>query len=407
MNKNNQQELLNLIKEKKKNQNRKITTPHSLSFAEIKEDFDLLSSIYSNEITNTHINEENESLSFILELKNEVTVSENTISIIEEFNYSDLISNKEENKINLPYGFSFKLKNQVITLVIYCFWMKSCYNDVVFELKQKLIDSTNNLSEVFLYSIVENFSELVIDKIENNNVIISWLSKVKEMNLAENSVDFFNNTENYLLSSSDDDSDNSSIEDQDEGNTEKKDDDVNEGKENKENILSTNDMINRLNIIKKNKKNNTVKNNNVNNDNKNKSSNYEQFFDLGGKVGEVITDRKSTFQAHGIIVKSTNDVDKITAMLKTQKKVAKATHNIYAYRIKEGKHITSAFDDDGEAKAGERLLELLNTMNVENTYIMVSRWFGGILLGAERFKHINDAGKNLIISNKEYFKFKG
>lgn len=38
----------------------------------------------------------------------------------------------------------------------------------------------------------------------------------------------------------------------------------------------------------------------------------------------------------------------------------------------------------------------LNIMNVKNVMVVVSRWWGGILLGPDRFKHINNATRNVL-----------
>ena len=35
-------------------------------------------------------------------------------------------------------------------------------------------------------------------------------------------------------------------------------------------------------------------------------------------------------------------------------------------------------------------------MNVKNVIVVVSRWWGGILLGPDRFKHINNATRNVL-----------
>jgi hypothetical protein len=49
--------------------------------------------------------------------------------------------------------------------------------------------------------------------------------------------------------------------------------------------------------------------------------------------GEILVDRKSTFQAHLAPVRSTQDVAELLAVLKSNNKIARATHNIMAYRI--------------------------------------------------------------------------
>lgn len=35
-------------------------------------------------------------------------------------------------------------------------------------------------------------------------------------------------------------------------------------------------------------------------------------------------------------------------------------------------------------------------MNVQNVVVIVSRWFGGILMGGQRFKEINRAAQSLL-----------
>lgn len=53
-------------------------------------------------------------------------------------------------------------------------------------------------------------------------------------------------------------------------------------------------------------------------------------------------------------------------------------------------------DDDGETAAGGRLLHLLQIVNAENVMVIVTRWYGGVLLGPARFTHINNAARMLL-----------
>lgn len=57
---------------------------------------------------------------------------------------------------------------------------------------------------------------------------------------------------------------------------------------------------------------------------------------------------------------------------------------------------TQDYDDDGESAAGGRLLKLLALVGAENVAVVVSRWFGGVLLGPARFTHINNAARQLL-----------
>ena len=110
--------------------------------------------------------------------------------------------------------------------------------------------------------------------------------------------------------------------------------------------------------------------------------------------GEPIIDRKSTFQAHVAIIHSVEEGKELMRYLCTDNKIARATHNIWALRIVQPNGVVmSDNDDDGETAAGGRLMHLLDMMKVENALCVVSRWYGGILLGPARFKHINNVAR--------------
>ncbi|XP_032741986.1 protein IMPACT [Rattus rattus] len=115
--------------------------------------------------------------------------------------------------------------------------------------------------------------------------------------------------------------------------------------------------------------------------------------------GVPITDRRSTFQAHLAPVVCIDQVKKVLAKLYENKKIASATHNIYAYRIycEDKQTFLQDSEDDGETAAGGRLLHLMEILNVKNVMVVVSRWYGGILLGPDRFKHINNCARNILV----------
>ena len=60
-----------------------------------------------------------------------------------------------------------------------------------------------------------------------------------------------------------------------------------------------------------------------------------------------------------------------------------ARHHAYAYALDDGTSIRR-FSDDGEPSgtAGVPILEVLNKQGITNAILVVSRWFGGVLLGA-------------------------
>ncbi|KAK5869928.1 hypothetical protein PBY51_024605 [Eleginops maclovinus] len=117
------------------------------------------------------------------------------------------------------------------------------------------------------------------------------------------------------------------------------------------------------------------------------------------KHGNTFTDRRSTFQPHLAPVVTPRQVKMVLEKLYENKKIASATHNIYAYRIycKDKNSFLQDCEDDGETAAGGRLLHLLQILDVRNVMVVVSRWYGGILLGPDRFKHINNCARNILV----------
>nr|WP_312578696.1 YigZ family protein [Sedimentibacter sp.] len=68
---------------------------------------------------------------------------------------------------------------------------------------------------------------------------------------------------------------------------------------------------------------------------------------------------------------------------KIKKEFKEASHNVYAYVIGENSNI-QRFTDDGEPSgtAGMPVLNVINHENLKNVAVVVTRYFGGILLGA-------------------------
>ncbi|KAK2149690.1 hypothetical protein LSH36_442g03140 [Paralvinella palmiformis] len=119
--------------------------------------------------------------------------------------------------------------------------------------------------------------------------------------------------------------------------------------------------------------------------------------------GEIFKDRKSTFQAHLAKVTHPKQIDLVMESHLQNKKYAEATHNIQAYRImteKNGRPITyQGCHDDGEIHAGSRMLHLLQIIDATNVHVIVTRWYGGIHLGPDRFKHINNLTREILLEH--------
>ena len=90
-------------------------------------------------------------------------------------------------------------------------------------------------------------------------------------------------------------------------------------------------------------------------------------------------EKKSLFIGFSAIVKSEEEA---LAIIKSKKKeYADATHNVYAYMI--GDEI-ARYSDDGEPQgtAGMPVLNSIRMSGITDVLVVVTRYFGGILLGA-------------------------
>ncbi|KAK6458720.1 uncharacterized protein RJT20DRAFT_8348 [Scheffersomyces xylosifermentans] len=136
---------------------------------------------------------------------------------------------------------------------------------------------------------------------------------------------------------------------------------------------------------------------------------------------DIITDRKSRFQARCVAISSPEDVQLVLdQFIQQHKSIAKnASHpHIIAWRtatveigtsgvdtiklIKRGvarkeslpkySNVEQGYKDNGEKGAGSRLLEqVIVHNNLYNILVLVTRWYGGNPIGSSRFRHINNA----------------
>ena len=111
-----------------------------------------------------------------------------------------------------------------------------------------------------------------------------------------------------------------------------------------------------------------------------------------------ITQDSSSFQGSNVPIATPDDVIPALHAIYADTRVARATHNVYAYRIRPpgSTRTVEHFDDDGEYGAGRRLLELMQTNDITNTLVCVSRWYGGKHLGSIRFDKIVSSAKTIL-----------
>lgn len=109
---------------------------------------------------------------------------------------------------------------------------------------------------------------------------------------------------------------------------------------------------------------------------------------------DIIIDRKSKYTIVWGYVENYESVGEFLKYLKKDKYFRDATHNSFAYRIKqENGSILEWKNDDGETGAGMCILREIQRENGVNMVLVVTRYFGWIKLQTDRFKNVIDACK--------------
>lgn len=118
-------------------------------------------------------------------------------------------------------------------------------------------------------------------------------------------------------------------------------------------------------------------------------------------INPCAVDRGSRYAAASFPVSSESDFEQGMKELLRPKRFRDADHHIVAYRI-SGPGGVLEYKNDGyrspskETGAGVMVLEIMRQRQVVNRCVVVTRWYGGVHLGADRFKHVRQAAKAIL-----------
>lgn len=127
----------------------------------------------------------------------------------------------------------------------------------------------------------------------------------------------------------------------------------------------------------------------------------DEFITIKENVSTEIVEKKSKFIANLFYVESVKEAEQI--MKDINKKYFDARHNCVAYRIVEDGQIVEKSSDNGEPSgtAGAPMLNILQKNNLANVLIIVTRYFGGILLGTGGLVRAYSVSLTKAIENSE------
>ena len=106
----------------------------------------------------------------------------------------------------------------------------------------------------------------------------------------------------------------------------------------------------------------------------------EEYKTLRAPASDEFTEKRSRFIGYAQPVST--QVEAAAFIERIKKQHHDATHNVFAYLLREGQ--LERYSDDGEPQgtAGIPVLDVLRKQGVTNCAVVVTRYFGGILLGA-------------------------
>lgn len=99
----------------------------------------------------------------------------------------------------------------------------------------------------------------------------------------------------------------------------------------------------------------------------------------------LLVEKKSKFISH--VMPVDNEADAIEYLNKIRAEYSDATHNVYAYVIDENNIFRYSDDGEPSGTAGMPVLDAIRKAGIVDTIVVVTRYFGGTLLGTGGLVH--------------------
>jgi len=115
-------------------------------------------------------------------------------------------------------------------------------------------------------------------------------------------------------------------------------------------------------------------------------------------VSATMTSKKSTFVARSIEVSSPADArSELQKLLANNADLREASHNITAWRVpRDQGGVIEEANDDGESGGGRHILSVMQSSNIVGVLLVVTRWYGGIMLGPDRWRLMTQVSQDAL-----------
>ena len=119
------------------------------------------------------------------------------------------------------------------------------------------------------------------------------------------------------------------------------------------------------------------------------------YITIKGRAEARFEEKKSVFIGYACHVE--NEDEALSFVKEIKEKHKDATHNCYGYVMKGG--ILCRYSDDGEPQgtAGKPILDMLKKSGVDDVCVVVTRYFGGTLLGTGGLVHAYSQGAKMAV----------
>jgi hypothetical protein len=114
-------------------------------------------------------------------------------------------------------------------------------------------------------------------------------------------------------------------------------------------------------------------------------------------VSASVTSKKSTFIGRAITITSPSQArSEVQKLLAAHPDLREASHNITAWRVSGDHGVIEDSNDDGESGGGRHILGLLQSSDIVGVLLVVSRWYGGIMLGVDRWRIMSQVSRDAL-----------
>lgn len=127
-------------------------------------------------------------------------------------------------------------------------------------------------------------------------------------------------------------------------------------------------------------------------------------------ASQKLSSRGSVFIAHATSISSpTARANLVKSLMDEKPELETATHNAWAVRTTYGNSPLKqeASFDDGESGCGNFLLQQLRELDISNTLIVLTRWYGGVMLGPDRWRLMRESVNDALSAQRRTWSLSG